>query len=577
MFMRFAIALHLVRFDNSSVGKTYYSLAHNKIRIASKALATAGRPQCYLLSTATEVLRNDDDAVFARSMDSLKGKVLSGAIVDMPMSHIPSNMTIHQSTFKPMEGILQRLHDAMLETRNDNNTLLGSPNVRLQIWNDAALDFLDTNFAQTRYAHQGLRTLQLTLDIPDCFMDRLKARGSWSFFDPQYVPLLLDAHSVTFTDRYTFYESDVTPTMTRPALDVWHSIMKAMFQTGGPTIVFSDVHKIKSNFNYFNGRLTNPPSIYSQYDPNPCALGSLVLTEYAMTAGAFNYNALRATTADLVGILTRFFDVHHYSSPEDATRSMSNRMIGIGVSGLAETLIKLNMPFDSYRAVAVSRQISEVIYFAALEASAAMTKTGHPVSAAYWASPLSTGVAQFHLHDDQPRLFSVDDWQRLLNSFTYTGVANGTLTLQLSNFPSPPMTLMTDGLPHRTVQIPHPLLVAALEEASLWSEEIRSKIISNSGSLQLIQSLPSSIKQRFRTAFDLPPTAVIHHAVARAPYLTLYQELVLYGRNPLPRDLDSLVLHVKEKDIKVAITGFNKLITAHHVVDGVNLDINTAT
>ena len=113
-------------------------------------------------------------------------------------------------------------------------------------------------------------------------MDRLKARGTWSFFDPQDVPLLQDTHSTTFTERYIFYEGESKAIRTLPALDVWQALLKAKFHTGGPTIVFSDIHKgelicltsftpsftrfeVKSNFNYFTQILSNPPSSYSQY------------------------------------------------------------------------------------------------------------------------------------------------------------------------------------------------------------------------------------------------------------------------------------------------------------------------
>ncbi len=60
-------------------------------------------------------------------------------------------------------------------------------------------------------------------------------------------------------------------------------------------------------------------------------------------------------------------DLNFYPVPEARYSNMRHRPVGMGVQGLADTFIKMRMPFESPEAAALNKDIFETMYFAALD------------------------------------------------------------------------------------------------------------------------------------------------------------------------------------------------------------------
>ena len=75
---------------------------------------------------------------------------------------------------------------------------------------------------------------------------------------------------------------------------------------------------------------------------------------------------------------------------------MRHRPIGLGVQGLADTFIKLRLPFTSDEAKKLNQEIFETLYFAAVTASMEMAKEEGPYST-FKGSPISEGKFQYNL------------------------------------------------------------------------------------------------------------------------------------------------------------------------------------
>ena len=64
--------------------------------------------------------------------------------------------------------------------------------------------------------------------------------------------------------------------------------------------------------------------------------------------------------------LDRVIDANFYPVPEARNSNMRHRPIGIGVQGLADAFMLMDIPYHSQRAIEINKKIFETIYYAAL-------------------------------------------------------------------------------------------------------------------------------------------------------------------------------------------------------------------
>ena len=88
----------------------------------------------------------------------------------------------------------------------------------------------------------------------------------------------------------------------------------------------------------------------------------------------FDHQRLYEVTKVVVKNLNKIIDRNHYPLEEARNSNMRHRPIGLGVQGLADTFIRLRLPFESEGARALNDEIFETIYFAALTASMELAK-----------------------------------------------------------------------------------------------------------------------------------------------------------------------------------------------------------
>ena len=91
------------------------------------------------------------------------------------------------------------------------------------------------------------RDLFYAMWIPDLFMERVKANGTWTLMCPDECPNLSDVYGDEFVQLYTKYETEGKGRRTINARDVWYQILDAQMETGTPYILFKDACNKKSN------------------------------------------------------------------------------------------------------------------------------------------------------------------------------------------------------------------------------------------------------------------------------------------------------------------------------------------
>ena len=84
----------------------------------------------------------------------------------------------------------------------------------------------------------------------------------------------------------------------------------------------------------------------------------------------YDYSSLHNVVKVLTNNLNKIIDINYYPTEKTQRSNLYHRPIGIGVQGLADTFILMDIPFQSDEAIEVNKNIFKTIYHAALEQSA---------------------------------------------------------------------------------------------------------------------------------------------------------------------------------------------------------------
>jgi len=130
----------------------------------------------------------------------------------------------------------------------------------------------------------------------------------------------------------------------------------------------------KRHCGIFNGIITSQCTEILEYSDDKetavCNLASIALPAFVnQETKEFNYEELHRVTKVVTGNLNRIIDINFYPTEKTKRSNMLHRPIGIGVQGLADVFIMMDIPFHSEVAKEVNKMIFETIYHASLEKS----------------------------------------------------------------------------------------------------------------------------------------------------------------------------------------------------------------
>ena len=128
----------------------------------------------------------------------------------------------------------------------------------------------------------------------------------------------------------------------------------------------------------FNGLITSQCTEIIEYSDSKetavCNLASLGLPMYVREDKTFDYDKLYQVTQVVVNNLNNVIDINYYPTPKTKRSNFKHRPIGIGVQGLADVFLKMDLAFTSDQAKEINIKIFETIYYAALEKSMLISK-----------------------------------------------------------------------------------------------------------------------------------------------------------------------------------------------------------
>ena len=374
MWMRVAIGIHE---DNlEAVKETYDLMSLKYFTHATPTLfnACTNHPQmssCYLLGMESDSL----DGIYNTLHDCASISKWAGGI-GLHIHNIRATGTHIRGTNGNSTGIVP-----MLKVFNDTARYIdqgsrrkGSFAIYLEPWHADIIDFLDL---KKNHGDENMKARDLfyALWIPDLFMERVKSGGNWTLMCPHKCPNLSKVYGQEFVTLYTEYEEKNMGNKTVPARELWYKILDAQMETGTPYLLYKDAANNKSNQKNIGTIMSsNLCCEVMQYSDDKetavCNLASIALATFVNEkTKTFDYEKLHEITKVVTNNLNKVIDINFYPTEKTRLSNLLHRPIGIGVQGLADTFIMMDIAFHSEEAKEVNKLIFETMYHAALEKS----------------------------------------------------------------------------------------------------------------------------------------------------------------------------------------------------------------
>jgi len=594
----------------SHIQDTYDLMSTKHFTHATPTLFNAGtlRPQmssCYL-----QAMRDDSlEGIYDTLKDcALISKYAGG--IGLHVHNIRAQGTYIAGTQGTSNGLVPML-------RVFNNTARyvdqgggkrnGSIAIYLEPWHADIQAFLKLK-SNTGSEEERARDLFYGLWIPDLFMRRVESGGDWSLFCPHEAPGLADVVGEEFDALYTRYEAEGKARRVLSAQKLWSEILVSQIETGTPYLLYKDAANAKSNQKNLgvikSSNLCTEIIEYSSPEETAvCNLASIALPAFIRPAckciptadgrrqhshmcnaynaafpdgvdpatpiwlERFDFAALHQVTSRATVNLNRIIDINFYPTPETRRSNMRHRPIGLGVQGLADVFAALGLAWEKPEASLLNRLIFEHIYYAALATSTLLARQEGSYQT-WFGSPAHQGLLQPDLWELSPANYATAktlNWAALRAEIAANGLRNSLLiapmptasTSQILGYNECIEPFTTNIYARRTLAgeftVINRHLVADLMGAGLWSPALKEQIIAANGSIQSIPEIPSDLKERYKTVWEIKQKTLIDMAADRGAFICQSQSLNLFVQEPTIAKLSSMHFYAWKRGLKTGI------------------------
>jgi ribonucleoside-diphosphate reductase alpha subunit len=316
---------------------------------------------------------------------------------------------------------------------------------------------------------------------------------------------------------------------------------------------------------------------------------------FKYTASTFDYDKLFVTAYNATINLDKVIDINYYPVPQAKLSNMKHRPIGLGIQGLADTLVSMRVPFDTDEAVTFNARAMETIYLASMSASNNLAKSRydemvvlcnkhkvtsfpefyeesfiHPEEdvnelyhkhkpnkyelqrdvnnttlgsySSFDGSPFSQGIFQFDMWNVEP--YYKAEWADVRKDVIKYGTRNSLLTALMPTANTSQILgnnecfeFFTNNIYSRKTSAGEfPLvnkhLVKDLISLDMWSPKMKDMILANSGSVQTIDNIPVQIKNLYKTIWEIKQIWVLKSAASRGAFVDQTQSMNIFMSTP---------------------------------------------
>lgn len=571
MLMRVAVGIH--KEDVDAAIETYNLLSERWFTHATPTLFNAGTPKPQLSSCFLLTMKDDSiDGIY----DTLKNCALisqSAGGIGLAVHNVRATGSYIKGTNGTSNGLVPMLkvfNDTARYVDQGGGKRKGAFAVYLEPWHADIFEFLDL---KKNHGKEEMRARDLfyAMWTPDLFMKRVEANADWTLMCPHECPGLDTTWGPDFERLYHKYEKEGRGRKTIKAQELWFAILESQTETGTPYMLFKDHANGKSNQqNLGTIKSSNLCCEILEYTDKDeiavCNLASLALPRYVREMSghlAFDHQKLYEVTYHATLNLNKVIDVNYYPVPEAERSNMRHRPIGLGVQGLADTFIALRMPFESDEASGLNKDIFETIYFAAVTASMELAKK-HGAYESFPGSPMSRGQFQFDMWGVTPDSGRWD-WAALRAEVMAHGVRNSLLVAPMPTASTAQILGNNESFEPYTSNIyvrrvlsgefmvVNKHLLKDLVKLGLWNEQMKNDIIAANGSVQGIPTIPQSIKDLYKTVWEISQRRIIDMAADRGAYICQSQSLNLHVLNVNFGKLTSMHFHSWKRGLKTGM------------------------
>ena len=212
----------------------------------------------------------------------------------------------------------------------------------------------------------------VSVAVSEAFMRALQAGEDWPLVHAESPGAALLARGAYRRDDGMWVYR------TLPAAELWDTVMRSAYDFAEPGILFPDTINKDNNLRYCEKIAATNPCGEQPLPPYGCCdLGPVILTRFVRNPFGFggkpqfDFDAFGKSVALQVRALDNVLDLTFWPLPQQRAEAMAKRRIGVGFTGMGDTLsmlcLRYDMPDGRDMAVLISRCMRDAAYMASVE------------------------------------------------------------------------------------------------------------------------------------------------------------------------------------------------------------------
>ncbi|CAN5126930.1 hypothetical protein BH09DEP1_BH09DEP1_3490 [soil metagenome] len=572
-WMRVAMGVSFNEQNKMEAAISFYDLISTMSYVPSTpTLFHSGLTRPQLSSCFLSTVEDDLKHIFKVYLDNALLSKFSGGVAN-DWSNLRATGAMIKTINTESLGVIPFLKIANDVTAaiNRSGRRRGATCVYLEVWHLDYEDFLDLrrNTGDERRRAHDINTASW---IPDLFMKRLIADGKWTLFSPEEVPDLHHIYGKAFEQRYAEYEKmaergEIKMFKVIEAAALWRKMLSRLFETGHPWITFKDAGNIRSPQDHagvvHSSNLCTEIFLNTSAEETAvCNLGSVNLTEHITADGKLDEEKIASTVTAAVRALDNVIDINYYPTQEAKNANMRHRPIGLGIMGLQDAFYKMNVHFASPNALEVSDYIMETVAYYAILASSMLAKergTYQSYKGSKWDRNLFPQDTLALLEQERGIEIPVikegkRDWSLVRAHVKLYGMRNSNCmaiapTATISNiagcFPCiEPIykNLYVKSNMSGEFTVVNKYLVEDLKKIGLWDRDMLEYIKYYDGSVQMIEKMPASLKEKYKEVFEIDPEWLLEVTAARGKWIDQSQSHNVFMKGVSGKKLNDIYI-----------------------------------
>jgi ribonucleoside-diphosphate reductase alpha chain len=582
-FMRVAMGLALHEIDREVRAIEFYRLLSSfDFMCSTPTLFNSGTRHPQLSSCYLTTVSDDLDGIYQSIKENALLQKYAGGLGNdwTPIRALGSRIKGTNGHSQGVIPFLKVVNDTAVAV-NQGGKRKGAVCAYLENWHLDFEEFLELR-KNTGDERRRCHDMNTAAWVSDLFMQRVRDNAEWTLFSPVDTPDLHELYGEAFAEVYQAYEAkaergEIKLYKRIGAVQLWRKMLTMLFETGHPWITFKDACNLRSPQQHagviHSSNLCTEITLNTSADETAvCNLGSVNLAAHLVEHnGTWQLDAgkLQRTVATAMRMLDNVVDINFYATPKACNANLRHRPVGLGMMGFSDCLHQLGLAYASQEAVEFADYSAELLCYYAYQASADLAEQRgrySSFSGSLWQQGLLPPDTLERLSETRGDLGVVAggrlDWDALRQRIAQVGMRNSNCvaiapTATISNIVGVSASiepvyqnLYVKSNLSGEFTVVNAALVRELKALGLWDAVMVADLKYFDGSLAAIERVPTDIKARYATAFEIDPEWLIEAAARRQKWIDQSQSLNLYVAAPTGSKLDQIYRLAWQRGLK---------------------------